>query len=229
MSTAENGSHAGSAMTGNRERVGNYYSVSFGKIVKSLGKTPPENMDGVTSRTNKNGDKVFEIVTDYIRGFITGAAMKEPPAEHPDWGRQMEITLEAEEGRDKCILNIPFDSAYGRGFLYAAPGISPGVAVEIEPYNYFSKKKGRDVMGLSLFQHGEQIPWYYTKAKPNGMPELKKTTFKGKTAWDNTDQLRFLEDKFSEFCQFLGGNATPGPEVGPEPDLDPSDNGEPDF
>lgn len=202
-------------MTGNRERVGNYYSVAFGKIVKSLGKTEPENMEGVTSRINKNGEKVYEIATDYIRGFITGATMKEPPADKPDWGRQIELTLEAEEGRGKSVLNISFDSAYGRGFMYSVPGVDLDFPVEIEPYNYFSKKKGREMTGLSIIQHGEQLPWVYTKDNPNGMPQLKQTTFKGKTAWDNTDQLRFLDEKFKEFCDRLASPDT-APDLVPE-------------
>src|SRR5690606_20146358 len=138
-------------------------------------------------------------------------------ADKPDWGRQIELTLEAEEGHGKSVLNISFDSAYGRGFMYSIPGVDLDFPVEIEPYNYFSKKKGREMTGLSIIQHGEQLPWVYTKDNPNGMPQLKQTTFKGKTAWDNTDQLRFLDEKFQEFRgRFNGGTQAEAPEQEPE-------------
>jgi len=181
-----------SELVGTRDRVSNYYSVSNGKIVKSFGKTPPENMNGVIQRTNKNGDVVYEIQSDYIRGFIVELGVKPPPEDHPDWQEQMEITLQS--GSGKAILNIPFDSAYGRGFLNACEGIDLNQEVELEPYKYFSKAKGKDLMGLQVYQGGEQLPWTMgTKANPGEMPQLEQVEFKGKMTWDNSKQLAFYK------------------------------------
>ncbi|EAR14047.1 hypothetical protein RB2501_01435 [Robiginitalea biformata HTCC2501] len=193
----------------------------MGKVVKSLGKEEPAEMEGVTTRINKNGDRVYELQLDYLRGFIKGADLKLPPDEHPEYGKTMEFRIEAENGA-QCVLQVPFDSAYGRGFLYAAPGIELDSPVEFEPYQYFSKKKGRDATGLSIIQHGEQLPWAYgTKKNPGGVPPLEKVTFKGKETWDNTKQLAFLEKKFLEFCSlFSDGDQEqpdPQPQAAPEP------------
>lgn len=172
----------------------------MGKIIKSMGKEEPADMSGVTTRVNKAGDRVYEIQLDYLRGHIKDASLKMPPEDHPEYGKTMEFEVEAESGA-KCVLQIPFDSAYARGFLYAAPGIDLGFPVEFEPYQYFSKKKEREATGLSLIQNGEQLPWAYgTKDNPGGVPTLKKITYKGKETWDNSDQLEFLEGKFLEFC-----------------------------
>lgn len=200
---------------GKRERVGHYFNVTMGKIVKSLGKEEPAEMQGVTKRVNKNGDTVYELHLDYLRGFIKGATLENPPEDKQEYGKTMQFQIEAENGA-RCILQVPFDSAYGRGFMYSSPGIELESPIEFEPYQYFSKKKGRDASGLNLIQHGEKLEWVYgTKAKPGGVPPLEKVTFKGKETWDNTKQLAFLEGKFLEFCSQFGNETeaeeTPAP------------------
>lgn len=199
MSNREIGNTA-SGVTGNRKRIRNYFQVSMGKVIKSLGKEEPADMEGVTSRVNKRGDKVYEIHSDFIRGFITNASMQLPPEEHPEYGKTMIFEITGEDG-GKHILQVPFDSAYARGFLYSEPNIELDSPVEFEPYQYFSKKKSRDATGLSIYQHGEKLDWAYgTKANPGGVPPLEKTVYKGQEVWDNTKQLKFLEGRFAEFC-----------------------------
>jgi len=191
-------------LVGKRDRVSNYYAVSNGKVVKSFGKKAPENMEGVIKRTNKNGDTVYEIISDYIRGYIVAMSIQAPPDEHPDWSEQMEITLSA--GAGKAILKIPFDSAYGRGFLNSCEGIDLNHEVELEPYKYFSKNKGKDVMGLNIYQHGKQLPWTMgTKATPGDVPKLEETTFKGKKAWDNSKQLAFYKELYADMSALVDG------------------------
>lgn len=187
-------------MVGNRDRVNNYYSAAFGKIVKSLGKKEPENMEGITKRVNKNGETVYEIYSDFIAGKIIKAELKLPPSDHPEWGAQMVFTLQNKEG-EKAVLQVPFDSAYGRGFMYTEPNVVLTDEIEFEPYSYFNKKKGKDSMGLNIFQYGKKLDWAFgTREKTGGMPPLNKIVFKGKETWDNTQQLVFLTKKFKGFC-----------------------------
>lgn len=207
------------SLVGKRDRVSNYYSVSMGKIVKSLGKTEPEDMTGISKRVNKNGDTVYEIISDYIAGNLVSAELKAPPEDKPDWGSQMVLELESNGVRAK--VNIPFDSAYGRGFMYISPNIDLEKEVDIEPYKYFSKNKGRDVIGISILQNGEKLDWAFgTKANPGGMPPLEKVKFKGKDTWDNTKQLEFLTKKFSEFCALVNTTKETHEPVAVEQDLD---------
>lgn len=186
-------------LVGKRDRVSNYYSISNGKVIKSFGKIAPENMKDVIKRTNKNGDEVYEIQSDYIKGFIRKMEIDPPPDEHPDWKERMEITISS--GHGSAIVNIPFDSAYGRGFLNSCEGVDLLKEVELEPYKYFSKAKGKDVMGLNIYQFGEQLPWTMgTKSNPGDVPQLEETTFKGKPAWDNTKQLAFYKELFEKMA-----------------------------
>lgn len=186
---------------GTRDRVSAYFNVNLGKISKSLGKQEPEDMAGVTKRMNKNGDTVYEIILDYLAGKIVKVELKDPEDGKEDFGSQMVFTLEAESG-NKCILNCKFDSAYGRGFMFSLPNVDLDQPVEFEPYKYFSKKKGRDITGLNLYQNGKKLDWAYgTRDNTDGMPELEEVTFKGKKSWDNTKQLEFLTDRFEKFTQ----------------------------
>lgn len=210
------------SMTFERNRVSNYYSITMGKVVKSLGKVAPVSMEGVTKRTNKNGDEVFEIVSDGIRGTIIAVELKQPEQGKEDFGSQVCLTLESEDG-DKAVLQFKFDSAYGRGFMQCLPDIDKDQPVEFEPYQYFAKEKGKDVSGMSIYQHGVKLAWNYTRDNVNGMPALEQVVFKGATQWDNTKQLNFLTDKLNAFISGFVPRTDSAP-VNEAPPLMPEDN-----
>ena len=185
------------SLVGKRDRVSNYYSVKNGKVVLSLGKEEPQVMEGVQMRVNKNGETVYEIVNDYIAGHIVDLDLQQPPEDKPDYKELMLITMESDG--TKAIVQIPFDSAYGRGFLNSASGIDFSDPVELEPYKYTDKKAGREKMGCGVIQYGKQLPWTMgTRDNPGGVPELEEVEFKGKKAWDNTKQLAFYHEFYEE-------------------------------
>ena len=185
-------------LVGKRDRVSNYYSVKNGKVVKNLGKVEPEVMDGVTKRVNKNGETVYEIVSDYIRGKVVDLGLQAPPEDKPDYKELMVITMQG-LGGTKAVVQVPFDSAYGRGFLLSADNIDFSQEIELEPYKYTDKKSGKDKMGLSVFQHGEKLDWAFgTKKNPGDVPALEETVYKGKKAWDNTKQLEWFHKYYEE-------------------------------
>ena len=197
-------------MIGNRDRVRKYFSIKNGKVVLSLGNNAPEVMDGVTKRTNKDGVVVYEIVADFIRGKIQSMRIKPAPDDKPNFKDQIQLTMTDEAG-DTFSVEMPFDSAYGRGFLYALDNVVPSDPIELEPYKFFDKKSGRDKMGVQVLQYGSRLDWTMgTKANPGGVPNLKQIEFKGEKVWDNTDQLAFLEKFFLEKAAAIA-------EVVPEP------------
>lgn len=188
---------------GNRERSGSFYTVAHGKIIKSLGKEPPSDMEDVVERVNKNGVKVYELHYDYIRGKIIDAEMELPPEEHPDYGKRMVLTILDAEGNTQK-LNISFDSSYGRGFLMPLDNVKLEDPIEIEPYQYIDKKTGKEKTGLGVYQYGKQLDWAMgTKDNPGGVPRLEEVVYKGKKSWDNTKQLAFLEKYFDGFVSQL--------------------------
>lgn len=183
-------------MVGNEDKVSNYYSVSNGQIIRSYGGTKPENVE-TTERVNKNGNTVYEQLYDFIQGKIVDAKLNS----HEEYGDSIILTLVS--GSQKANLQIKFDSAYGRSFMYKLPNLKLENEVKIVPYSFVDKETGKTRLGLTIYDPLEKVPNYYTKDEPNGMPQLKKVKFKGKDTWDNTDQIAFLKERFAEFFSSL--------------------------
>lgn len=201
------------SMTTNKERVSNYYNVNLGKIVKSLGKVEPTDMTGITPRVNKNGETVYEIIATGIRGKVIALGLKQPEQGKEDFGAKIVFTMQSEQG-EKAILECKFDSAYGRSFMQVLPDLDFSKEIEFEPYQYLNKKTGKNTTGMSVYQDGAKLDWNYTRANPNGLPPLEKITFKGKDAWDNTNQLAYFTSKLEEAIQKVSG-MTPAPVSAP--------------
>jgi hypothetical protein len=178
-------------MVGTENNVSNYYNISNGKVVRSFGKNEPEGIQ-TTSRVNKNGDTVFEQNFDFIQGSIVDAKL----TEHEEYGSHIVLTIS--DGETKADLQIKFDSAYGRSFLFKLPNLDVKSNVKIKPYSFVSKDNGKTVTGLNLF-NPNKIDNAYTKDNPNGLPKLKKVKFNGKDQWDKTEQIEFLTEKYNEF------------------------------
>jgi hypothetical protein len=189
-------------MVGNENRVNNYYNISNGKVVRSFGKTQPEGIKTV-SRVNKNGDTVYELLYDYIEGYIVGAKMDS----HDQYGDSIKLTMSG-EGMS-AELQIKFDSAYGRSFLFKMLSIDLSQELRIVPYAFVSKDTGKNITGLNIYQGGKKIENLYTKENPNGLPQLKEVKFNGKKQWDNTDQINFLKTKFEEFLDVFKNTQEP--------------------
>lgn len=178
-------------MVGTENKVSNYYNISNGKVVRSFGKNEPENIK-TTSRVNKNGDTVFEQNFDFIEGNIFDAKL----TEHDEYGSHIVLTIS--DGETKADLQIKFDSAYARSFLFKLPNLDIKSKVKIKPYSFVSKDNGKTITGLNVF-NPDKLSNAYTKENPNGLPQLKKVKFNGKEQWDKTEQIEFLTVKYNEF------------------------------
>lgn len=183
-------------MVGTENNVSNYYNISNGKVVKSFGQNEPENTV-TTSRTNKNGVVVYEQLFDFIEGKIVDAELKT----HEEYGDSILLTMQGAND-EKASIQIKFDSAYGRSFLFKLPKLNEGNPVKIRPYSFVDKETGKLITGLNLF-NPEKIANFYTKDNPNGLPQLKKVKFNGKEQWDKTEQIEFLKEKYNEFVASL--------------------------
>jgi hypothetical protein len=178
-------------MVGTENNVSNYYNISNGKVVRSFGKNEPEGIQ-TTSRVNKNGDTVFEQNFDFIEGAIVDAKL----TEHDEYGSHIVLTIS--DGETKADLQIKFDSAYGRSFLFKLPKLDVKSKVKIKPYSFVSKDNGKTITGLNVF-NPNKVENAYTKDNPNGLPQLKKVKFNGKEQWDKTEQIEFLTEKYNHF------------------------------
>jgi hypothetical protein len=163
----------------------NFLSISNGKLV--LQHQNP--IEGVTvERENKNGKVVHEEFFSSIEAYITSIQSKETT-----FGKVWEIELK--DGEDAYTLSFNYSSRYANNFFRALPNVNLAAIVKIAPWSMKDKKDAtKTVIGLSLYQFGDKVPFAYTRDQPGDMPEMKKVKRKGKEEWDDSDQLEFFEN-----------------------------------
>lgn len=165
----------------------NYYSMSGGLVVRQF----KEATEFSKTRINKNGKTVHEEFYEYISGIITGITTKESP----EFGRFWIITMN--DDGDEFILQLNYSSGYTNAFLKCLPNVDLKKKVQLIP-KVSIEDGGKKKATMFVNQGGKAIKWFYTKDNPNGIPELKskpgKGAMKGKTIWDDSDIMEFLEE-----------------------------------
>ena len=159
-----------------------YYTISDGKICRQH----REPVEGSKERVNKNGKTVHETFYKALKGRITDIKEKDG-----DFGKQWIITLQDESGVNE-VLQFQYSSGYANGFLRALPNVDFSLDVLIAPNMKIEGEKKKTTIFLT--QNGKALPWYYTKDKPNGIPDLKQIKVKGKLTYDDSEIMEFLEN-----------------------------------
>ncbi len=188
-----------------------YYSVINGKVCRAF-KEPTQFS---VKRLNKNGKEVHEEFYDYISGVITGIKTKDS-----DFGRFWIITLK--DGLDEFVLQLSYSSGYSNAFLKSLPNIDVKQKVQFIP-KMTVEEGGKKKSTMFIMQGGKPIKWFYTRENPNGLPELKgkpgKGKDKGKTIWDDSEVMEFLEEMVAEkIVPQLPVNAAEDEDVKPDAD-----------
>lgn len=158
-----------------------YLTIADGKICRRV---QTKTADAV-ERLTKDNKLVYEEFYKGWKGTITDIKTREN-----DYGKNWMIHLTDEFG--EYILQLPYSSGYSAAFLKALPNLDPSQPVTIMP----SLKIEGDKKKTSIFlnQNGQALKWAYTRENPNGIPELKQIKVKGKTTWDDSDIMEFLEN-----------------------------------
>jgi hypothetical protein len=98
------------------------------------------------------------------------------------------------DGEETFILSWNYSSRYTNHFFRALPNIDIAQEVKINPWSMRDKNDpSKTAIGLSMYQGGNKVEFYYTKDEPRDMPDLVQTKVKGKVQWDDSDQLEFFE------------------------------------
>ena len=171
-----------------------YLTIADGKICRRVQTKTPDAVERLT----KDNKLVFEEFYKGWRGTITDIKTREN-----DYGKNWMIYLTDEFG--DYILQLPYSSGYSASFLKALPNLDPSQPVTITPSLKIEGDKKRT--SLFLNQNGVALKWAYTKDNPNGLPQLMQIKVKGKTTWDDSDIMEFLENMVNnEFLPKINGN-----------------------
>lgn len=205
---------------------------------------PMELFERKITKGKNEGKTRYYVEFEYLEGDIENMEL-----EQTDWGESIKITIRFVTDVYELSFGI-FDntnglSAMGRAFLVRLPNIDLDRSVRFEPWQMsgddFAKLTGRQTAaktksGLNLYQDGrtwtyknwdgdtvtskDKAPPYYTKAEPNGLPELVQKKVRGKVTYNSEDHDNFLlgmlDDLIAE--RYSGNQAEPAPAPAPEPE-----------
>ncbi len=124
-----------------------YYSVFSGAFRTKVPEGTPEALE----RTNKNGVRVFEREVKALFGTIENVAI-----EDSDYGKQLKITLDANDEGINPILSFGVESKDGRDVLKKLPSIDLSKEVRIMPYRFKPEDKDEEISGISITQKDEE-------------------------------------------------------------------------
>lgn len=157
-----------------------YYTVFDQKFRTRVREGEPDALE----RINKKGVQVFEREVNAMFGMIEDISV-----EDSDYGKQIKITLDANEDGKHPILGFGVESKNGRDMMKLLPAVDFSREVRILPYR-FTPTDGKDELsGISIAQKNdegkftEKIQNYFiepvTKKHINGYPTID---------WDNSSE-----------------------------------------
>jgi hypothetical protein len=109
------------------------------------------------------------------------------------------LCITMEDGMESFELQMRIDSGYFRCFAKILPNINFLLPVQIIPQ--YSDKDGKQETWLYVKQQSMQggdfdqtLKHWFTKDKPNGLPQMEKVKYRGEEVWDGSKQNQFLID-----------------------------------
>ena len=160
-----------------------FLTVSNGKFVRRVDEGTPN----AVSRVNKVGKTVHELFYTSLIGHV-----KEVTTKESEYGKFWVVKVQSPANDQWYQFEMNFSSGYATSFLKALPNADLSQNIEISPAVVKKDDKSQSVMFLK--QGGVAIKHFFTKANPNGMPDLEQIKVKGKITWDDTKRMEFLEN-----------------------------------
>lgn len=162
-----------------------YVKTMMGKFVTEV----PEGTPGAIARVKKSGVKVHELQANELTGYIDQIEYKKN-----DWEgviyRSLIIRLHSDAGHFQLELNLMGNEA--TTIFHVLPNIAPAHPVL---FKIWLDKENK--VCFVVYQHGQAVKWYYTKADPKGRPDwdrIETTDLDGmpKVQWDRSKQTQFF-------------------------------------
>lgn len=175
----------------NRDR-GNFISTFGGKFTQSITREEyvrllAEKCPNVVERINKNGKTVHEKHYDSFVAKLVGIKVVDSPI-----GKAW--SFEFQDKEEVYKLQFQYASPVASAFLKILPNVNLEKEMKLSMSMQKDEKTGKDKTSLFVNQNGSALKQFYSKDRPNGIPDMKQITVKGEQVWDSTDQLFFLEN-----------------------------------
>jgi hypothetical protein len=186
----------------NKSNFNTYLGCANGKFVKRVADTTAKS---VARKITKGVNEGKEIHEEFYKGF-QGAIKLIEVERSADFGNKwvfvIDTTIE-ESSPEKTILKLGMKSSYADSILLRLPNINLNADVLFEAFSFIPKGETKERTGIMLKQYNanskkwDNIPKFFTKEMPNGMPPLKEIVLDGVKKYDSTDKMLFLENLVS--------------------------------
>lgn len=169
-------------MFSDKKPLKNYFNIVEGKLTIRV----PEGTPNALTRVNKIGKTVHEVKHDSFTGKIASITTSVSP-----YGKNWEIDFKA---NDESIwtLQLGYSSSFAKALLKKLPNINLDQEVTVSPFS--GEIDNKKISTITVYQNGTKVEPFYNKENPNGLPQMELITVKGVETWDDTKQLKFLEE-----------------------------------
>ncbi len=161
---------------------GKFITILGGKFCERV----PEGTPGATVRVNKNGKTVHEKYYDSFTGKLVGIRVQESPQYGKSW------VFDFKDKGEVYHLQLSYSNSFATALLKMLPNVDLSQEMKVSP----SAKEvdGKNRSSLFINQNGITLKHAYTRAVPNGMPDMEQVMVKGSLVWDDTKRIAFLHD-----------------------------------
>lgn len=160
---------------------GQYITILSGKFCQRVN----ENTPGAIERINKVGKTVHEMFYDSFTGYIVNIRV----TESDQYGKSWVFDLQ-DDSNSAFHLQLSYSDKFAKGILKMLPNIDLTKSIRMSPS--IKLVEGKNQSTLFMNQNELPIKHAYTKANPNGLPQMVQKTVKGNIVWDDTEQCDFL-------------------------------------
>jgi hypothetical protein len=127
-----------------------------------------------------------------LTGTVTGIEFRDKEYNGNTW-REAVLSVTDDGATFKFGLGV--GSGYGKQLLSKVALADVNKPMTFEPT--YSEKDGKKSSGFFVTQ-GKALKQLWTRDNPNGMPQMTSIVFKGKTQWDDSEQVAFIEKYYTE-------------------------------
>lgn len=160
---------------------GNFITIYAGKLCQRV----QEGTEGAITRVNKIGNTVHEKFYDSFVGKLESIQVRDG-----SYGKTWNFGFRDNE--ELYILQLSYSNSFSSAFLKQLPNVDLSQEMKISPS--VKEEDGKKRSSLFINQNGVALKHAFTRAEPNGMPDMEQVTVKGELIWDDTKQMVFLQN-----------------------------------